>query len=61
MDAVTSALVDWENFLLADVVASAVPTFGRDPVGLGWIAIAMVTSFIRAVIDAWVLLVETNR
>ena len=29
--------------------------------GLGWIALSFIFSFIKAVVDAWVLLVEINR
>jgi hypothetical protein len=32
-----------------------------DPGGLSWFAIAVVFSFLKAVVDSWVLLVEINR
>jgi modulator of FtsH protease len=46
--------------ILPSVVGGALLLTGN-PGGLYWVAAAMLMSFVRATLDAWVLLVEINR
>jgi modulator of FtsH protease len=53
-------MVLFQLAILPYVVGGALLLAGH-PDGLYWVAAAMLMSFVRATLDAWVLLVEINR
>ena len=48
-------------FALVPYIVGGALMLGGSLVGLYWVAAAVIISFIKAIGDAWVLLVEINR
>ena len=49
------------QFALLPYIVAGIIVLTRDAGGLYWLVPAIIISFIKAILDAWVLLVEINR